>query len=127
LTYALIVLACGVASRTLLAPGFISKYLGVALWASLVYSLVVVVRPAITPRKAAIVGIAISWSVELLQLTPIPRALAAVHVIFAWTLGTTFGAADLVAYLAGIAAAAGVHVASMHAAGGSMRARAGSR
>ena len=81
--------------------GWVSKYGGVALWATLVYFLVLWVRPQLAVARAALLCLAISVAVELFQLTPVPRALYEVHAAFALVFGTTFHAWDLPAYAVG--------------------------
>lgn len=88
------------AARALTGSWF-AKYAGVALWATLVYILVVWVRPRISARFAFWLCVAISFVVELAQLTPGPKALYGVHPYFALVFGTTFSVWDLPAYLVG--------------------------
>lgn len=101
-------LASGVAARRFLT-GAAAKILGVALWATLVYWLVAFCAPAWRPRKVALLTLAISWAVELAQLTPVPAALSARHVLLRMVFGTTFSAWDLPMYLGGVLLAAGLH------------------
>ena len=104
-------LACAAAGLglRLLVAGPVSKYGGVALWSCAVYGLVLSVRPALGVRRAALAALALSWLVELFQLTPVPQALASRHVLFRLVLGTTFHAPDLAAYAAGVGLAAAAH------------------
>ncbi len=95
-------LAAGLASRALLR-GLPAKVLGVVFWATLVYWLVAFVAPAARPARVAAVALAISWIVELAQLTPVPAALSARHVLLRMIFGTTFSAWDLPMYAAGVA------------------------
>jgi len=81
---------------------------GTAAYAVLVYLLVGVAAPALPPRRTAVVGLAICWSVELLQLTALPEQLAAHVPGAAYVLGTTFAPLDLLGYAAGTVAALGV-------------------
>jgi hypothetical protein len=106
----IVTLVLGLATRAFL-EGWIAKYLGVALWATLVYALVVLMRPAISPSNATLVTIAISFVVELLQLTPGPMALARIHRFFALVFGTTFNALDLPSYVTGAVLGAAIHMA----------------
>ncbi len=99
---AAVTLVFGLGTRAVLA-GWLAKYLGVALWATLVYFLILFVAPRTTTRRAFILCTAISFAVELFQLTPIPMALYGIHPFFALVLGTTFSAADLPAYVVGAA------------------------
>ena len=106
----MVTLAIGLWARVVL-DGWIAKYLGVALWATLVYALVVFVRPAISARACTLVTIAISFVVEFLQLTPGPMALARIHPFFALVFGTTFNTLDLPFYVAGALLGAASHLA----------------
>ena len=97
---AVLTVAAGLALRGF-AGGALAKYGGVALWAALVYALVVVLRPRARPGMVATVALAISFAVELFQLTPYPAALAARHPLFHLVLGEMFHAPDLLAYALG--------------------------
>lgn len=103
-----LILVLGLGVRAVLS-GWVAKYLGVALWSTLVYQLIVWVSPKIRIRTALSLCIAISFAVELLQLTPGPMWLYGVHPAFALVFGTTFNAPDLPAYVAGSALGAAVH------------------
>jgi hypothetical protein len=101
LAAAALTVAAGLALRRL-TGGLLAKLGGVALWAALVYWLCVLVRPRARREVVALLALAISFAVELFQLTPYPAALAArwppVHLV----LGSTFWAPDLLAYLLGV-------------------------
>jgi len=105
LAAAALTIAAGLALRSF-ASGPASKLGGVALWAALVYALVVAAAPRWRVRSAAGLALGISFAVELLQLTALPAALAARQRWFHLVLGETFSALDLPAYACGIAAAA---------------------
>ncbi|MEU4406096.1 DUF2809 domain-containing protein [Streptosporangium sp. NPDC023963] len=102
---ALVTVAAGLTVRAV-TGGWFGKYAGDALYTVLVYALVVLVWPRVTPVRAAIGALAFSWAVELAQLTPVPAALSEASVVARLVLGSTFGAADLVAYAAGAVLAA---------------------
>lgn len=102
-------IAAGLAIRRFLPWGFWSKYLGVALWAVVVYALLVFIRPRIRLTHCAALALLISWSVELAQLTPVPGWLSAQHPLLRLVFGADFGAADLPAYAAGVLTAAMLH------------------
>lgn len=95
-------LALGLGVRAALS-GCVAKYLGVALWATLVYFFVLFLAPETSARRAFVVCVLVSFAVELFQLTPVPKALHELHPAFALVLGTTFNALDLPAYVAGAA------------------------
>ena len=99
--------ASGLALRRF-TDGPLAKYGGVALWAALVYALLVVAWPRGSRARVALVALAISFAVELFQLTPVPAALSARHTLFHLVLGDTFHAPDLAAYPLGVALALAV-------------------
>ncbi|WP_051751902.1 DUF2809 domain-containing protein [Streptosporangium amethystogenes] len=105
---AALTVAAGLTVRAV-TGGWFGKYAGDALYTVLVYTLIVLVWPRIAPARAALGALVFSWAVELAQLTPVPAALSEVSVVARLVLGSTFGAADLVAYAAGAALAASVH------------------
>ncbi|MCO4762955.1 MAG: DUF2809 domain-containing protein [Myxococcales bacterium] len=92
--------AVGWTARVLL-PGAIGKYVGVALWTTALCWLVSLVWPAWSSRRVAAAALVGSWAVELLQLSPIPLALADYHSAFALIFGRYFGAWDLLGYALG--------------------------
>ena len=97
----LVVLTAGLATRTYL-DGPVAKYLGVALWATLVVQLVVWCRPTVTLWRAGLVALAISWAVEFAQLTPGPAWLSSQHVVLRMIFGTSFHFWDLPSYAGGV-------------------------
>ncbi|MGW0587074.1 ribosomal maturation YjgA family protein [Streptosporangium sp. NPDC002607] len=105
---AALTIAAGLTVRAV-AGGWFGKYAGDALYTVLVYALIVLVWPRITPARAALGALAFSWAVELAQLTPVPAALSEVSAVARLVLGSTFSAADLVAYAAGAALVASAH------------------
>ena len=100
LSGALVTVPCGLGIRALF-DGAAAKYAGVALWATLVFFLIVLVKPELSWRRAFVVCVGISFVVEFLQLTPGPMALYRVHPAFALVFGTTFNGPDLPAYVVG--------------------------
>lgn len=89
--------------------GWFGKYAGVALWATLVYFLILFVAPKAPVRRVLPLCVAISLTVELAQLTPWPMALYEIHPFFALVFGTTFNLPDLPAYVVGAGLAAAIH------------------
>lgn len=99
-----IIIALGLLSRAALS-GAPAKYLGVALWATSVYFLILAISPRMRPAAALSLCLVISWAVELAQLTDIPRRLSSVHPLVRLIFGEVFKPADLLALtLGGIAA-----------------------
>jgi hypothetical protein len=74
---------------------------GDALYAALVFTLLVVVAPRARSATLALVTIAVCTAIELAQLTGIPAAIVDAVPAARYVLGTTFVAADLLAYAVG--------------------------
>lgn len=91
------------------AGGGVAKYGGVALYAVLVYVLVVIAAPRVRPVVAGAVAFGFSCAVELLQLSGATAGPAERSVVVRLVLGSTFNAPDLLWYAVGAAAAALAH------------------
>ena len=78
---------------------------GDALYAAFVFALLVVIAPRARSATLAIVTFAFCAAVELAQLTGVPAAIVDAVPVARFALGTTFVAADLLAYAVGAAAA----------------------
>ncbi|MFJ8186264.1 DUF2809 domain-containing protein [Streptomyces sp. NPDC096105] len=100
---ALLTVGAGLGLRAV-ATGDVAKYGGDALYTLLVLALVVLLAPRSTPVRAAGVALAVSWAVELLQLTGLPAALSARSTAARLVLGSTFNAPDLFWYAVGACA-----------------------
>ncbi|WP_370666668.1 DUF2809 domain-containing protein [Streptomyces sp. IBSBF 2507] len=100
---AAVIVGAGLALRTV-AVGEVAKYGGDALYTLLLFALVLVAAPRTAPAKAAAMALAVSWGVELLQLTDVPEHLARRSTAARLVLGTTFNAPDLFWYAVGAAA-----------------------
>ncbi|MBB5867988.1 hypothetical protein F4553_001367 [Allocatelliglobosispora scoriae] len=107
---AVVVLLLGLAVRALTAGAF-AKYAGVALYAALIYALVVCLAPRIRPLAAAPIALAICWLAEFAQLSPYPAELSARSTLARLVLGSTFNPPDLAWYAVGIITVAGLHLA----------------
>ena len=83
------------------------KYLGDALYAAMIYTIVRLIWSAPQPRLAAL-SMAIMTAIEVFQLTLIPaRLVTSEHLLVrlgARLLGTEFSLLDLCAYVVGIGA-----------------------
>ena len=113
----LLIVAGGLASRSFpgLTPAKLGKYPGDALWALAVFFAVAFVRPAISPRRLAVVALTISWLVEFSQIYQAPwidaiRANFMGHLF----LGSAFDAWDLCAYAAGVSAGFVLDISLFH-------------
>ncbi|WP_406194406.1 DUF2809 domain-containing protein [Kitasatospora sp. NBC_01560] len=105
---AVLTVAAGLGVRAVVGGEF-AKCAGDALYTVLVYAVVVVAAPRLRPLRAGAVAAALSWAVELFQLTGVPEELGSRSTAARLVLGTTFNAPDLFWYLVGAAAAALVH------------------
>ncbi|MEZ3180724.1 DUF2809 domain-containing protein [Streptomyces pimonensis] len=97
---ALVTVGAGLGLRAV-AAGNVAKYGGDALYTLLIFALVVLVAPRVTPSKAAGVALAVSWGVEFLQLTGLPAELSRHSTAARLVLGSTFNAPDLFWYAVG--------------------------
>lgn len=99
---AVVTVAAGLSVRSVLG-GDLAKYAGDALYALLIFWLVLVVAPRTRAWVAAVVAFAASVAVELFQLTGVPAELGAHSTLARLVLGTTFNAPDLPFYAVGAA------------------------
>jgi hypothetical protein len=85
----------------------VDKYLGDALYAAMVYTILRLFWRAAAPARVAVSAMAVMTAIELFQLTMIPaHLLASEHVMVrtgARLMGTEFSFLDLLAYAVGIA------------------------
>ncbi|MGC5394566.1 DUF2809 domain-containing protein [Streptomyces sp. DT20] len=100
---AVVTVAAGLGVRTV-ADGDLAKYAGDALYTVLVCALVALCAPRARPVVVAGTGLAVSWAVELLQLTGVPAELSRRSAVARLVLGSTFNAPDLLWYAVGAAA-----------------------
>ena len=83
------------------ADGPLEQHSGTALYASLVYAIVVFLRPGLRPAIAAVVAVGFCWAVEAAQLTGVPAALSARSIVARLVLGVAFDPVDLFWYPVG--------------------------
>jgi Protein of unknown function (DUF2809) len=99
--------ACGLLAVALrirqVVPGSATaQFSGTALYASLVYAGVFVLRPRTTPMVAGAWAIGFCWLVECLQLTGLPADLSRHSLVARLVLGVQFDPVDLAWYPAGV-------------------------
>ncbi|WP_165864551.1 DUF2809 domain-containing protein [Capsulimonas corticalis] len=101
-------LIAGYASRKVqIFPVAFGKYPGDALWALMVYWLIVWIRPTLSLSKATLLTFAISVCVEFLKLIQSPFMVAIRHSKFgALIFGHVFTWNNLIAYAIGVVAGA---------------------
>ncbi|MFB7615849.1 DUF2809 domain-containing protein [Kitasatospora sp. NPDC056181] len=109
---AVLTVAAGLGVRAVTGGEF-AKCAGDALYTVLVYALVLVAAPRLRPLPAAGLAAALSWAVELFQLTGVPDELGRRSVLARLVLGSTFNAPDLLWYVVGAALAAVVHAGAV--------------
>lgn len=103
-------IAAGLSARAFLT-GWWAKYLGVALWAVAAYGAITLLFPRARVRSLALAALAVSWAVELAQITPVPRTLSSWHPLLRLIFGEVFSPYDLVALAVGVVFAAAAHLA----------------
>lgn len=104
---ALVVIACGLSLRwygfPLGLPAFVVKYGGSLLWATMVFLLIGVLLPWLTPSRLVAIAVAIAVVVEFSRLVHTPWLDAfRLTTAGALLLGRIFSLWNLVAYVAGI-------------------------
>lgn len=98
---AVLTVAAGLAARGLF-DGVFAKVAGVALYAVLIYTLIVATVPRMAVTTVAAAALAICWIIEFAQLTPGPAYLSDLHPALALVFGSTFSAWDLPTYTLGV-------------------------
>jgi hypothetical protein len=83
--------------------GPLAKYLGVALYAVMIFLLVAFTIPRSKTHHIAAIALAICFAIEFLQLTPIPANINSHMPLMRLVLGEHFSWWDLVAYAGGVA------------------------
>ncbi|MFE9560294.1 DUF2809 domain-containing protein [Streptomyces sp. NPDC006487] len=83
------------------ATGDPAKYGGDVLYTVLIFTLIVLALPRVTALRAAAGALAVSWTVEFLQLTAVPSELSRHSTAARLVLGSTFNPPDLFWYAAG--------------------------
>lgn len=110
--YPAIAAAAAVAAGALIRlvlPGALGSYGGTAAYGAAMYTAVLLVRPVVVPRRAAIVATGACWLVEGFQLTGIPRAWSGC-ALSRWFLGVAFDWGDMGAYVPGAVCAGLIHL-----------------
>lgn len=82
--------------------GDLRQYSGTALYASMIYCGVFVVRPRTTPVVAGAAAIAFCWVMEVAQLTGVPAELSKHSLLARYVFGVTFDPVDLAWYPVGV-------------------------
>lgn len=109
-TGAVVVIVAGLAVVGL-GQGTVADLVGDALYAALVYLMIAFLTPEALRWRGVVVAVLFCATIEVLQLTGLPAALVEVWAPARYLLGTTFNAADLLAYGVGAVAAGGIDTA----------------
>jgi hypothetical protein len=83
-------------------PGMLGEVVSTALYATLVQVGLWTVIPRLNISHATWMSLLWCWSLELCQLTTIPRQISALHPLLGLIFGTSFDAKDLPAYVLGV-------------------------
>ena len=103
----LVVAAAGMLIRLL--PGAPGDFGGVAAYGAMMYAAVLMVVPAMLPRRALVAATLVCWAVEAFQLTGYPKQWSGLW-LSRMALGVGFQTADLPSYVAGAACAVMAHL-----------------
>lgn len=103
------IVALGILSRLRpIGMPWFDKYLGDALYAAMIFALILLVRRPVALDRAAVVAFGLVCVIEVFQLTNIPLTLREqanpLLRLLAVVLGTRFDIIDIVFYALGIAA-----------------------
>lgn len=102
---AMVTVLAGLVVHFAVPRGVASDVFGDALYAILLYLIVVFLAPRTRPAFVALAAGSLCVAIELFQLTGIPAAWAATFPPIALVLGTGFDARDIVIYLVAVAGA----------------------
>ncbi|GGQ01802.1 hypothetical protein BKA00_004224 [Actinomadura coerulea] len=82
--------------------GLIDQYSGAALSGAIVYTIVLFVRPQISPLVAGSIAVAYCWFIEFAQLTPLPGEISQRSWFARQLLGAQFDLIDVAWYPVGV-------------------------
>lgn len=89
--------------------GPVEQYSGAALSGAIVYTIVVFIRPRISPLVAGGAAVAYCWFIEFAQLTPVPATISEWSWFARQLLGARFDAVDVAWYPVGVIPLAAAH------------------
>jgi hypothetical protein len=90
--------------------GALRQHSGTALYASMIYAGVFLLRPRTTPLVAGAAATAFCWAMETAQLTGVPAELSARSLLARYVFGVTFDPVDLAWYPVGVVPLVAAHV-----------------
>ena len=114
LLQAVVTVAAGLVVHLVLPGSVGTDIAGDALYAVLIYLLVVVLAPRLRPASVAVIAGTLCLALELFQLTGLPRVWAESFGPVALVFGSGFDVRDLVVYVAAVSAAALLDTALGH-------------
>ena len=82
--------------------GPVEQYSGAALSAAIVYTIVIFIRPLVSPLHAGSAAIAYCWFIEFAQLTPVPATLSQHSWLARQLFGAQFDLIDVAWYPVGV-------------------------
>jgi hypothetical protein len=91
------------------ADGALVQFSGTALYASMVYTAVVFLRPHRSPWTSGAIAVIFCWAVEFSQLTGVPAYLSERSLLARLALGVQFDLVDVYWYPAGVVPLVLVH------------------
>lgn len=91
------------------SEGWLEQYSGTALYGSMVYAGVLVLRPRTVPLAAGVVAVGFCWLIEGFQLSGVPAELSVRSLLARLVLGVQFDLTDLAWYPVGIMPLVAVH------------------
>ncbi|MEV3927282.1 DUF2809 domain-containing protein [Actinomadura coerulea] len=82
--------------------GLVDQFSGAALSAAIVYTIVLFVRPRISPLPAGTIAVAYCWFIEFTHLTPLPSEISQRSWFARQLLGAQFDLVDVAWYPVGV-------------------------
>jgi hypothetical protein len=89
--------------------GLVDQYSGAALSGAIVYTIVIFIRPRISPLLAGGAAVGYCWLVECAQLTQVPEAISQRSWIARQLLGAQFDIVDVAWYPVGVVPLVAAH------------------
>jgi hypothetical protein len=90
--------------------GAAEQYSGTALYASLVWTCVVFVRPRVGALTAGVIAVGFCWAMEFFQLTGVPATLSAQSRLARLVFGVQFDWTDIAWYPVGVIPLVAAHL-----------------
>ncbi|RFU36846.1 DUF2809 domain-containing protein [Actinomadura logoneensis] len=101
--------ACAAYAVRAAMDGPIEQYSGAAFSGAIVYTIVIFIRPRISPPLAGAIAIAYCWLIEFAQLTSLPATISARSILARQLLGAQFDWTDVTWYPIGVIPLTALH------------------